>query len=320
MNNYGLAFVGLAECIVIGFLINTAKFRNSINKLSSLKLGKAWEVCIKYITPAILIYAIGDSILSEIKTPYGGYPAWATNSGGWAVSIGVVLISLFLMETYHKWKYKIQVLIVIFILTLLALGKTAFAMFVFGSVFLFGGFFIYLLKSLHSSQKNFFSNITVNKDHQSSFDRVIAVFGVEPAIFLIFIAFGIIASIIQKYIALPSLDISRNLTIGIAVLFILIWIICNSLIYKSIPASKKDFNKTGIHKYIRFPNYAVTLLCGSIVLLAVIPNTWMLIGILFSLLSSQLLVEYEDNALKEIFGDNYIEYCKYTGKYFPRLF
>ena len=94
MNSFGLIVVGLMEVILVGWLCNTKTFRNSINQFSDIKVGKWWEICIRFITPAIIGLILILSFIQEIKSPYGNYPLWAIIIGGWLLVLVLMIIAI----------------------------------------------------------------------------------------------------------------------------------------------------------------------------------------------------------------------------------
>lgn len=73
VTHYGLVVVGIAECIVVGWMFKLPVLRAHINKISSIKLGPFWDILIKFFIPGILgIILLGD-LISEISKPYGDY-------------------------------------------------------------------------------------------------------------------------------------------------------------------------------------------------------------------------------------------------------
>jgi len=55
MSDFGLAAVGLVECIIIGWFYKTGQLRRWLNSVSEVRVGLWWDACIKFITPAILV-------------------------------------------------------------------------------------------------------------------------------------------------------------------------------------------------------------------------------------------------------------------------
>ncbi|MGL4741710.1 MAG: sodium-dependent transporter [Sarcina sp.] len=103
INNYGIVTVGLLEVILIGWIVTPKKLREHSNSVSNFSIGKWWDVTIKFITPAILIYMIVQNIIIEIKTPYGGYQISELLAFGWSV-IGFGIIVALIMSK-KPWRH-----------------------------------------------------------------------------------------------------------------------------------------------------------------------------------------------------------------------
>ncbi|MBE6062677.1 MAG: sodium-dependent transporter [Clostridium butyricum] len=104
INNYGIVVVGMLEVVLVGWIIKTETIRSHVNEISYFKIGKWWDLTIKYLTPALLIYMLVQSFITEIKTPYGGYSINALFAYGWSVVVGGIIISLII--TSRPWKNK----------------------------------------------------------------------------------------------------------------------------------------------------------------------------------------------------------------------
>jgi NSS family neurotransmitter:Na+ symporter len=74
LTHYGLVVVGILECILIGWIFKAEKLRTYVSHISKIKLGLWWNICIKYLTPAILLTMLFNDILHEISSPYNNYP------------------------------------------------------------------------------------------------------------------------------------------------------------------------------------------------------------------------------------------------------
>jgi NSS family neurotransmitter:Na+ symporter len=101
-NNYGLAIVGLLQCLLIGYFFSTHRVREFADDVSEIKLGGWWELCIKVITPVVLVYLIGRQLMQEFAAPAGaGYPGfmrWAALGLFLALFAGAFAIT-------RKWSY-----------------------------------------------------------------------------------------------------------------------------------------------------------------------------------------------------------------------
>ena len=101
ITNYGLVFVGLLEVWAIGWLYGADKLRQYINEVSDIRIGRWWNVLIKFIIPLCLLVLLIMSLNKDIQEPYGGYPQTALFSFGWLVLAGVFLVS-FLFAHFSK--------------------------------------------------------------------------------------------------------------------------------------------------------------------------------------------------------------------------
>lgn len=91
INNYGIVVVGLLEVFLIGWIVSPSTIREHTNKVSYFKIGKWWDITIKFVTPAVLIFMLVQSFVTEIKTPYGGYELSELICYGWSVvAIGII--------------------------------------------------------------------------------------------------------------------------------------------------------------------------------------------------------------------------------------
>jgi len=85
------------------------------------------------------------------------------------------------------------------------------------------------------------------------------------------------------------------------------------------PTEKTKLIKTGIYSIIRNPIVLGLFLYGLGILL-INSNLLSLLMIIFMVYGYNYKVNTEARKLKEMFGDEWDEYCKKVGKYLPRLF
>ncbi|MDU7241337.1 sodium-dependent transporter [Clostridium sp.] len=102
INNYGVVVIGVLEVILIGWIVNPDIVREHTNEISYFKIGKWWNICVKFVTPTILIFMLAQSIITEIKTPYGGYDLSALFAYGWSI-IGFGIIFALIISK-KQWK------------------------------------------------------------------------------------------------------------------------------------------------------------------------------------------------------------------------
>jgi NSS family neurotransmitter:Na+ symporter len=77
LTHYGLVVVGIFECVLVGWLFKLKVMRRHINKISSIKLGKWWDILIKYFIPLVLVTILAGDLCEEFVKPYGDY-SWVS--------------------------------------------------------------------------------------------------------------------------------------------------------------------------------------------------------------------------------------------------
>jgi len=93
---YGLLLTGALSCIVVGWVFGADKLRAYINETSDFKIGPWFDVMVKFVVPAGLLFVvIYGGFMSDIPQSYEGYPRWASNAI-WGV-LGVTLILSFIL-------------------------------------------------------------------------------------------------------------------------------------------------------------------------------------------------------------------------------
>lgn len=102
LTNFGLATVGLLECIVVGYLYGTRRFRRLVNEHSDFRIGVWWDICILVITPLVLIVSLVRIAWERFQIPYGGYPQWVLYVGGWGLVLACIVLALILMATSRR--------------------------------------------------------------------------------------------------------------------------------------------------------------------------------------------------------------------------
>ena len=103
VTSYNLLLVGICQSILVGWVYGAEKMRKYINQVSDWKVGKWWNVAIKYIIPLVLTTLLVTQFVQDIKTPYEGYPTWALNIG-WAIAFLPLLLFLFLLLKHkNRW-------------------------------------------------------------------------------------------------------------------------------------------------------------------------------------------------------------------------
>ena len=91
ITSFGLVLVGIFECIAIGWIYGADKLRNYVNGVSKYKIGRWWNLSIKFVIPLVLIILLVTQFMQELASPYEGYPSWALSIGWASVIIPLVI-------------------------------------------------------------------------------------------------------------------------------------------------------------------------------------------------------------------------------------
>ncbi|MEA4854692.1 MAG: sodium-dependent transporter [Christensenella sp.] len=102
VNEGNLLFMGIFETIAVCWFFGIPKLRKFINSSTSIKLGKWWDVLLKYICPVVFIVLAASFLVSNILTPYGGYEQQYLFIGGWVLVIATFAIALLLPKLTSK--------------------------------------------------------------------------------------------------------------------------------------------------------------------------------------------------------------------------
>jgi len=65
--DYGLLMVGLAECVLIGWVMGADKIRELLNENSRIRLGRWFDILIKWAIPAVILFLLGWSVVGEFR-------------------------------------------------------------------------------------------------------------------------------------------------------------------------------------------------------------------------------------------------------------
>ena len=99
---YGLVVAGIFECILIGWIYKAKVLRIHINHYSTWKVGRWWDVSIKFVIPIILSVILITSLKEELTTAYGGYSWLAIILIGRDWLIYTLFIAI--IVSAHSWK------------------------------------------------------------------------------------------------------------------------------------------------------------------------------------------------------------------------
>ncbi|MGK7914641.1 MAG: sodium-dependent transporter [Prochloraceae cyanobacterium] len=101
VTSYNLLLVGICQSILVGWIYGAEKMRRYINQVSDWRVGKWWNIAVKYIIPLVLVTLLSAQFSQDLRIPYEGYPTWALGIG-WTLTIVPSLgFCWLLIKPYH---------------------------------------------------------------------------------------------------------------------------------------------------------------------------------------------------------------------------
>lgn len=91
--NHGLLLVGLVECLILGWLLPVSRLREELNAHSRVKIPAAFDWLIKLVIPAALVFVLGASVWSQVRTT--GLFGWNPDlTGGRVLPVAALVVWL----------------------------------------------------------------------------------------------------------------------------------------------------------------------------------------------------------------------------------
>ncbi len=102
ITNYGLILGGIFECYLVGWLLKAHVARRHVNGAGGKRLNVFWDICVRYLTPLLLIVIVLQALMGELKVAYGGYSFSALMVFG----LGWLLLTLIVacLFVFYPWK------------------------------------------------------------------------------------------------------------------------------------------------------------------------------------------------------------------------
>ncbi|SNX47064.1 Sodium:neurotransmitter symporter family protein [Vibrio thalassae] len=101
-NNVGIIVGCLVEIILMAWLLKIADVREYVNQISDFTIGTWFDVCLRFITPLILIVIVATKFKALLTEGYGGYAHSDIMILGWGLMGLLVVIGIVLNLTSKK--------------------------------------------------------------------------------------------------------------------------------------------------------------------------------------------------------------------------
>ena len=97
---WGIMFVGLIECVVLGWVFDIAKLRRHANKNSDWQLGVWWQWAIRLVIPLILTGLFVWNLYDDFNRPEGFMVDTQGNLIGKDILGAALLLCVFLTAVF----------------------------------------------------------------------------------------------------------------------------------------------------------------------------------------------------------------------------
>lgn len=105
INQFGILLVAVVSMLVLSWGVRVlGELAEHLNLTGSLKLGSLWKVFISVLTPLVLLYALVNQLITDLKAPYEDYPQWMLIVFGWGVAVAVIVVAVLLSQV--SWRSK----------------------------------------------------------------------------------------------------------------------------------------------------------------------------------------------------------------------
>ncbi|WP_076412967.1 sodium-dependent transporter [Shewanella sp. UCD-KL12] len=96
INNIALLTSCFIELIILAWLFKIADIRDYANRLSDFTIAAWFDLCLRFVSPAMLAIILVKNVINTIKNGYGDYPISDQLLLGWGLIASMLLVSLFI--------------------------------------------------------------------------------------------------------------------------------------------------------------------------------------------------------------------------------
>lgn len=101
INNITLLLACVVELVFVSWVADLEDVRRHVNSVSDFGVGRWWNFCLRYVSPAMLILIFGSNLVGDITVNYGGYTMSALAIFGWGV-VAFTMLGGFLLGRQSK--------------------------------------------------------------------------------------------------------------------------------------------------------------------------------------------------------------------------
>ncbi|BAJ03330.1 sodium-dependent transporter [Shewanella violacea] len=94
INNVALLFSCFIELIILAWLFKIADIRDYANRLSDFTVGRWFDLCLRFLSPAMLAIILVKNLINTVTQGYGDYPMKDQLILGWGLILAMLVISL----------------------------------------------------------------------------------------------------------------------------------------------------------------------------------------------------------------------------------
>lgn len=106
-NNFGVVASAVLMAVVVTYLVRKLpELRAHLNTVSTLSIGRWWEVLVAIVVPVMLTIMIVWTLTETLREPYGGYPWSFVNIVGWGV-LALMIVLAFVLAAL-RWRHPVD--------------------------------------------------------------------------------------------------------------------------------------------------------------------------------------------------------------------
>ncbi|MBR7742761.1 sodium-dependent transporter [Phycicoccus sp. BSK3Z-2] len=103
VNQYGILLAAIASMLVLAWVSRAlTPLAAHLNRTGSVRVGRWWVWLVAAVTPAALTVVLVQELVTDLTTPYEGYPGWMLGLFGWGVAGAVIVLGV--LASFVRWR------------------------------------------------------------------------------------------------------------------------------------------------------------------------------------------------------------------------